>query len=66
MVLAEQARLTDTLEWDEHEEIVTRAVPVQEVYEMAANGEIFHSLALNALLMFYPKWEKLKSRQRSV
>ena len=66
MVLAEQVRLTDTLEWDEHEEIATRAVPVQEVYEMVANGEIFHSLALNALLMFYPKWEKLKSRQRSV
>lgn len=66
MVLAEQARLTDMLEWDEHEEIVTRAVPVQEVYKMVANGEIFHSLALNALLMFYPKWEKIKSRQRSV
>lgn len=66
MVLAEQAKLTESLQWDEHEEIVTKAIPIQEVYQMAANGEIFHSLVLNALLLFYPEWEKIRARQRAL
>ncbi len=65
IVLAEQAKLTESLEWDEHEEIVTKAVPIQEVYQMVADGEIFHSLVLNALLLFYPEWEKIRARQRA-
>jgi len=65
IVLAEQAQLTESLEWDEHEEIVTKAVPIQEVYQMVADGEIFHSLVLNALLLFYPEWEKIRARQRA-
>lgn len=66
IVLAEQARLTDSLEWDEHEEIVTKAIPIQEVYQMMSNGEIFHSLVLNALLLYYPEWEKIRARQRAL
>ena len=64
IVLAEQARLTDGLDWDEHEEIVTKAFPIETVYEMVKQGAIFHSLALNALLLFYPHWEKIKARGR--
>lgn len=65
IVLAEQARLTDGLEWDEHEEIVTKTFPIEAVYEMVENGEIFHSLVLNALLLFHPQWQKIKARRRS-
>lgn len=64
LVLAERARLTHDLSWDEHEEIVAKAVPIDEVYRMAQRGEIFHSLALNALLLFYPEWEKIRARRR--
>ena len=64
IVLAEQARLTDGLDWDEHEEIVTKAFPIETVYEMVKQGAIFHSLVLNALLLFYPHWEKIKARRR--
>lgn len=66
IVLAEHARLTESVEWDEHEEIVTKAIPIQEVYQMVADGEIFHSLVLNALLLFYPEWERIRARQRSL
>lgn len=65
IVLAEQVRLTDVLEWDEHEELITKSFPIEEVYAMVASGEIFHSLVLNALLLFYPQWEKIQARQRS-
>ncbi len=65
IVLAEQSRLTGSIEWDEHEQIATRAFPIHEVYEMVARGEIFHSLVLNALLLFYPEWEKIRARQRA-
>ena len=65
LVLAERCRLTHGLEWDEHEEIVTRAFPIEEVYQMVERGEIYHSLVLNALLLFYPKWEKIRARKRS-
>lgn len=64
IVLAEQVQLTEALEWDEHEEIAARAVPIQEVFQMVADGEIFHSLVLNALLLFYPEWEKICARRR--
>ncbi len=64
MVLAEQVRLTETLQWDEHEEIVTQSFPIRDVFEMARSGEIFHSLTLNALLLFYSEWEKIQARQR--
>ncbi len=56
IVLAEQAIKTAALKWDEHEEIETKTVPVDRVFEMAQTGEIFHSLVLNALLLFYPEW----------
>jgi len=65
IVLAEHCQLTQQTAWDEHEQIVTKAVPIETVYEMVASGEIFHSLALSALLLFYPEWEKIKARKRT-
>lgn len=64
-VLAEQVKMTDRLEWDEHEELITKAVPIEEIYAMVGRGEIFHSLVLNALLLFYPEWQKIQARMRS-
>ncbi len=65
IVLAERASKTADLKWDEHEEIVTKTVPIETVFEMAQSGEIFHSLVLNALLLFYPEWQKIQARRRS-
>ncbi len=49
------------LEWDEDEEIEILAKPVDEVYEMAWSGRITHALVLDALLLFRPHWEKIRS-----
>lgn len=65
IVLAERAVKTADLKWDEHEEIETKTVPIERVFEMAKTGEIFHSLVLNALLLFYPEWRKIQARRRS-
>ena len=65
IVLAERASKTADLKWDEQEEIVTKTVPIETVFEMAQSGEIFHSLVLNALLLFYPEWQKIQARRRS-
>jgi ADP-ribose pyrophosphatase len=37
------------LDWDEHEEILTQAVPLDDVKEWAWNGKIFHSLSITSL-----------------
>ena len=58
IVLAEKASKTADLQWDEHEEISTKTVPIERVFDMVQSGEIFHALVLNALLLFYPEWEK--------
>lgn len=64
IALAEKVEKTAELDWDEHEEIETKAFPIEEVYAMAQRGEIFHSLVLNALLLFYPAWQKIQARKR--
>ncbi len=55
-VLAEGVTPTARRSWDEHEEIEVKLFPLAEVYAMAHRGEIIHSLALNALLLYYPSW----------
>lgn len=64
VVLAERCQLTQPTAWDEHEQIVTKVVPIEAVYDMAAKGEIFHSLVLSALLLFQPEWQKIQARKR--
>lgn len=63
-VWAEAVELKAQVDLDEHEEIETRAFPVDEVYAMAHRGEIKHSLVVAALFQFYPIWLKIKARRR--
>lgn len=64
IVLAEGAVQTADTAWDPHEEIEVKAVPIGEAFSMAHAGGITHSLALNALLLYYPEWLKIQARQR--
>jgi 8-oxo-dGTP pyrophosphatase MutT (NUDIX family) len=60
LVLVENARQAETLDWDPDEELETMALPVDEVYELAYRGAITHAMVLDALLLFAPHWAKLK------
>lgn len=64
-VLAEGVSLSGAQDWDQHEEIEVKLFPIDEVYAMAARGDIVHSLVVNALFYYYPEWLKLKARRRS-
>ncbi len=48
-VLAEGAVLTDPTAWDEHEEIELRLVPVGDIPELLARGEVENSMTSLAL-----------------
>jgi ADP-ribose pyrophosphatase len=61
LVLVDNVRKTHELAWDDDEEIAVTTIPVEEVYALARNGGITHSLVLNALLLFEPHWQKMKS-----
>lgn len=60
LVLVEAARRSAELDWDPDEEFEIMTRPVEEVYTMAARGEITHALVLDALLLFRPHWEKIR------
>lgn len=60
LVLVEDARPTEALEWDRDEEFEIFTRPVDEVYALVQAGRITHSLVLDALLLFAPHWERLK------
>ena len=46
----ENVQVMHSLAWDENEEIVVRAMPLQEVFDLAKAMQIRHTLTLNALL----------------
>jgi ADP-ribose pyrophosphatase len=48
-VLLRNATREHELDWDEHEEILTSAIPVREVEEWAHSGKILHSLSITSL-----------------
>ncbi|HET7535194.1 MAG TPA: NUDIX hydrolase [Candidatus Didemnitutus sp.] len=60
ILLVENARRTADESWDEDEEIEIAVRPVDEVFALATSGGITHALALDALLLFSPIWQKLK------
>lgn len=62
LVLVENVLPVADLEWDPDEEFEIMTKPIEEVYALAANGGITHAMVLNALLLFYPTWEKMKLR----
>lgn len=61
LVLVEDAALAAEQAWDPDEEMEVAAVPVDEVYARAQDGRITHSLVLNALLLFAPRWAEIKA-----
>lgn len=61
LVLVEDVRKTHDLAWDPDEEMHVQTLPVDEVYALARNGGITHSLVLNALLLFEPYWDDLRA-----
>lgn len=60
LVLVEQAVRSTAMSWDADEEIEVTTAPVDEVLAWARSGRITHSLVLNALLLFEPRWAELK------
>lgn len=61
LVLVEGAVRTESIQWDHDEEIAVDTRPVEEVYAWAQAGRITHSLVLNGLLLFAPRWAELKA-----
>lgn len=67
LVLVPDARRTAAaLEWDADEEFEILSVPVEEAYARAYRGEITHAMALDALLLFRPHWERIRAGDRPV
>jgi 8-oxo-dGTP pyrophosphatase MutT (NUDIX family) len=61
LVLVEDAVRAVDQAWDPDEEIEVRTLPVDDAYAWAHDGRISHSLVLNALLLFAPRWAELKA-----
>jgi len=51
-ILAEDVALTDPTKWDEHEELEIKLVPVDDVPNMLARGDVVNSFAVLALSWF--------------
>ncbi|MBK8856970.1 MAG: NUDIX hydrolase [Opitutaceae bacterium] len=60
VVFVEHAVATDATAWDHDEEIEVLTLPVEEVLALARSGGITHSLVLNALFMFEPRWRAMQ------
>ena len=63
LVLVEGVQRSAELDWDADEEIEILTMPVDEVYQMAGTGKITHSLVLDALLFFSPRWAEIKQER---
>jgi len=51
VILVRNAKKTAELNFDQHEELVTKLYPVKELKEMVRRGEITHSIGLNSIMM---------------
>ena len=61
LILVEGAVRAEAVDWDPDEEIAVSTMPVEDVYALVQAGCITHSLVLNALLLFAPRWAELKA-----
>jgi ADP-ribose pyrophosphatase len=61
-VVVEQCHRAAALAWDADEEIEIKTLPVDDVFAMARSGGICHSLVLNALFLFEPRWRARHGR----
>ena len=59
-VFVDAAVRSHDLAWDTDEEIEVTTEPVEQVLALAHSGGIFHSLVLNALMLFEPHWRAKK------
>ena len=59
-VLVEGVTRSAPLAWDPDEEIEISTAPVDDVLAWARAGRITHSLSLNALMLFEPRWAELR------
>jgi ADP-ribose pyrophosphatase len=59
-VWVERAVATMPFAWDHDEEIEVCVLPVEEVFTLARNGGITHSLTWNALFLFEPFWRRTR------
>lgn len=48
-ILLHNCLATESVNWDEHEELEVKAFPLKEVFSMVESGEICHAITLNAL-----------------
>ena len=62
LVLVEDARRSEQLDWDPDEEFEIMTKPVDEAYALAYAGGITHAMVLDALLLFSPVWAELKKK----
>lgn len=60
LILIENATRTTATEWDRDEDFEILTLPVSEVYAQAWRGEITHALVLDALLLFWPHWQRMR------
>ena len=59
LVAVENVQRSAALDWDPDEEIEVLTAPLDQVYAWARSGKITHSLVLDALLFFAPRWAEL-------
>lgn len=57
-VLVENAERSAATDFDEHEEILSAALPVEQVHQWALDGTISHAIVLNALYYLRPILEE--------
>jgi ADP-ribose pyrophosphatase len=57
-VLVRNCRLVKPVDWDEGEDMATKLVPMEQVRELVASGQIRHSLVVAALYQFELWWKK--------
>ncbi len=56
--LVRNCRLVKPVHWDEGEDLATKLVPMEQVPELVASGQIRHSLVVAALYQFDLWWKK--------
>ncbi len=64
LVWVDNATLQAPIAWDEHEELEILTLPIKEVYGLAREGGITHSLVLNGLFLFEPHWALMQAESR--
>lgn len=65
LVLVRDCKKISATDWDPDEELETTLAPVEKVFAWARSGKITHGIVLNALFLFEPVWEKIKTAKQT-